>query len=65
MFNECFSHLDGRDGNTARMSLTSTLSRALSIKTRTASIISYGGRKTKVGESGKTEAMKRVAVTLR
>ena len=65
MFDECFSNLDGRAGNDSRMSLTSTLSRALSIKTRQASVISYGGIKTRVGEAGKTEAMKRVAVTLR
>ena len=64
MFNECFKDLDGRDGNTSRMSLTSTLSRALSIKTRTASVVSYA-KKGKDTGAGKSEAMQRVAVTLR
>ena len=65
MFDECFKALDGRDGNTTRMSLTSSLSRALSIKTRTASVVTYGGQKKGKGETGKSEAMQRVAVTLR
>ena len=46
------------------MSLTSTLSRALSIKTRTASVVSYA-KKGKEAGPGKSEAMQRVAVTLR
>ena len=46
------------------MSLTSTLSRALSIKTRTASVVSYA-KKGKDAGAGKSEAMQRVAVTLR
>ena len=46
VFDECFQALDGRDGqNTGRMSLTSSLSRALSIKARTASVVAYGQRK--------------------
>ena len=46
VFDECFQALDGRDGaNTSRMSLTSSLSRALSIKARTASVVAYGRRK--------------------
>ena len=65
MFDECFAALDGRDGNTTRMSLTSSLSRALSIKTRTATVVSYGAKKGKDGAPGKSEAMQRVAVTLR
>ena len=56
VFNECFKDLDGRDGNTSRMSLTSTLSRALSIKTRTASVVSYA-KKGKEAGPGKSEAM--------
>ena len=49
------------------MSLTSTLSRALSIKTRTASLVSYTSKKTVAGggANGKSDAMQRVAVTLR
>ena len=47
------------------MSLSSSISRALSIKTRTASVISYANKGGKGAEPGKSEAMQRVAVTLR
>ena len=66
-FDDCFQALDGRDGQASgRMSLTSTLSRALSIKSRTTSLVSYTSKKTVAGgKAGNSDAMQRVAVTLR
>ena len=48
VFNECFQQLDGRDGTTSvysrGMSVGSKLSKALSIKSKGASIVKYGQR---------------------
>ena len=55
MFDECFKSLDGRDACSSRVSLNSSISRALSIKTKTASVVTYGQQSGK--GPGKSDAM--------
>ena len=45
IFNECFNQMDGRDGQSVAgrgMTINSKLSKALSIKSKSTSIVMYG-----------------------
>ena len=67
MFDQCFKNLDGRgDANSStRLSIKSGLSRTLSIKSRSTTMMMMrrGTQNTTKSKGG--EAMQRVAVTLR
>jgi len=72
MFNECFTMMDGRDGQgsvySRGMSIRSKLSKALSIKSKGTTLVGYGQRRsTQVSTANNTNqekagAMQRIAV---